>query len=189
MSAPPAGAPVPPPPSAPAAVVPGPLPPPPSPDDETIRTTLDLGRTLALVLALVAGLLFLVLLALGVVGAIFGHGYGAFVSAAYCLISAGVNYLVWRELPAIRTAALGHQYGAARDRLLVWVVLGFLFFVVDGIVLLIAWLKIDSVSHAPIVGAWAGSPSSGGTCPRCGGPWTWIPEYGRYYCYRCAAYA
>lgn len=181
-------APPPPTPPPPAGTA-GPPPPtsPPSPDDQSIQATLDVGRTLGILLALVAGGLFLVFLALGVYWAVRGVGDGAFVSAGYCLVSAAVNYLLWKEIPRVAPLVAARQYSVARDRLLVWTVLGFLFFVVEGIVLLIAWLKLDSMSHAPIVAAPATPP--GPPCPRCGGPLTWVPEYQRPYCYRCATYA
>ena len=31
-------------------------------------------------------------------------------------------------------------------------------------------------------------PMSGRTCPTCGGPLEYVPEYNRYYCYRCQRY-
>jgi uncharacterized membrane protein YraQ (UPF0718 family) len=31
-------------------------------------------------------------------------------------------------------------------------------------------------------------PMPGRTCPRCGGPLEYIPEYNRYYCYHCQRY-
>ena len=172
--------------SAPAVSPGAPPPAPPSPDEQTVRSTLDLAVTLGLVFALIAGLLFLILLALSILRAVLGTGYGGFVGAAYCLVSAVVNYLLWRELPAIVALLPARQYRAARDRLLLWMVLGFLFFVVEGIVLLFAWLKLDSMAHA------AESTPPGGTssqCPRCGGPLSWVAEYQRFYCYRCGAYA
>jgi hypothetical protein len=175
-----------PPPAAPPAPAPPP-PVPPSPDELTVRSTLDLGRTLALLVALVAGLLFLLLLVLSVVGAIFGTGFTAFVGAGYCFVSAVVNYLLWREIPSTSALVAQHQFGVARDRLIVWMVLGFLFFVIEGVVLLIAWIKLDSMAHAGggLPATIAGAP----VCPRCGGPLTFVPEYQRNYCYRCAAYA
>jgi hypothetical protein len=159
----------------------------PSSDEQTVRSTLELGGTLGLLLALVAGLLFLVLLALSIVRTLQGVEFGGFVGAAYCLVSAVVNYLIYRELPAIGSLVTQRQYSAARDRLLVWVVLGFLFFLVDGIVLLIGWLKLDTMARVPVGGIPTGADSP--ACPRCGGHLTWIPEYQRSYCYRCAAYA
>lgn len=37
-------------------------------------------------------------------------------------------------------------------------------------------------------GAPAAPPVPGRTCPSCGGPLEYIPEYNRYYCYRCQRY-
>ncbi|MGP8077601.1 MAG: hypothetical protein ACLQD8_01460 [Thermoplasmata archaeon] len=174
-------------PVAPAVSGPPAPPVPSSPDELTVLSGLDLARTLGLLLALVAGLLFLVLLSLGIVRAFLGTGFGGFVGAGYCLVSAVVNYLIWRELPSIGPLVSQRQYSVARDRLLVWMVLGLLFFVVDGIVLLIAWLKLDTMTRSPLLGV-PGTPAPP-ACPRCGAPLSWIAEYQRNYCYRCSAYA
>jgi len=159
----------------------------PSADEQTVRSTLDIARKLALLIALAAGILFLVLLVFAVVRAILGAWFGGFFGVAYCLVSFFVNYLLWKELPAVGSLVDQHQYRVARDRLLVWVILGLLFFVADGVVLLIAWLKLDSMAHLPTVELPPGPTPP--ACPRCGGPLAWIGEYQRNYCYRCSAYA
>jgi xanthine/uracil/vitamin C permease (AzgA family) len=175
-----------------SAPVAAPVPPPPPPlagDRETVRSMLSLARTLALLFALLAGVLFLILLVLGIVEAIFGAVPADIGGAVYCLVSAVVNYLAWREIPRLESLAQQGQYRALRDQLLVWFILGLLFFVVVGVVLLVAWIRVDSLaaSTAPAVPP-AAPPASSGVCPRCGGPATWLPEYGRFYCYRCSAY-
>lgn len=38
------------------------------------------------------------------------------------------------------------------------------------------------------VGAPAAPPVPGRTCPSCGGPLEYVPEYNRHYCYRCQRY-
>jgi hypothetical protein len=166
------------------------------PGEATIRRTLDLGRSLALFLALIAGVFFLILLALSIFDAVFGRPDGGFVGSAYCLISAIVNYLLWREFPTFETFASQRQYAALRDRLLLWIVLGFLFFVVEGIILLVVWIKVEGVLHpeggAPFAPAPPAptltAPSNGPSCPRCGQPTTYAADAQRYYCPRCAQF-
>jgi hypothetical protein len=174
-----------------------PIPPPAmGPGEATIRRTLDLGRSLALLIALIAGVFFLILLALSIFQVVFGGGAGGFVSAAYCLLSAVVNYLLWREFPTFETFAAQRQYIALRDRLLLWVVLGFVFFVVEGIVLAVVWVKVEAVLHpegtvARAIGPPAPATPSGPAaplCPRCGQPTTFAVDAQRFYCPRCAQF-
>jgi hypothetical protein len=166
------------------------------PGEATIRRTLDLGRSLALLIALIAGVFFLLLLALTIFQVVFGGPDGGFVSAAYCLIAAVVNYLLWREYPTFETFAAQRQYVALRDRLLLWIVLGLIFFVVEGIILVVVWIKVEGVVHpdsplglAPATAApVAPPPPAAPTCPRCGQPTTFAPDAQRYYCPRCAQF-
>ncbi len=183
----------------PASPTAPPYPPPSSavpPAEATVRRYLDLARSLALLIALIAGVLFLVLLALTILAVVFGGSAGGFVSAAYCLVAAAVNYLLWREIPALETLAGQRQYAALRDRMLLWVVLGFVFFVVEGIVLAVVWLKVEALLHpdgvvSQAIGAPPGASPPGPistTCPRCGLPASYLADSQRYYCPRCSQY-
>ncbi len=145
---------------------------------------LRLATTVGILLAVIAGVLFLLLVVVGLVGVVLRVGFGDWIGAAYCLVSAAVNYLLWREVPGIERLVEQRAFGAARDRLLLWIVLGFLFFVVEGIVLLVAWLQVDSLTQNPLVAPRPTAPA----CPRCGGPLAWVPEYQRNYCPACATY-
>jgi len=156
-----------------------------SPDEQSVRALLDIGRTLGILIALAAGILFLVALAVAAIGLLYGLVVGGLVGAGYCLIAFFVNYLIWREIPPIRALVDQRQYGLARDRLLLWTILGFLFFLVEGVVLLLAWIKVDELARGAAATGGFGLPP----CPRCGGPLAWVPAYGRGYCYRCGAYA
>ncbi len=175
--------------SAPPPPPPPPLAGPPAPD-ESIRVLLSLSRSLALLLALLAGVLFLVFLAFAVFNLLLGAGAGGIVVAIYCLASAVVNYVVWRELPGLQALAASRQYGLLRDHLIVWVVLGILFFVLVGVLLAVAWVKAELLLSPPPAPAAPSTAAPGGppTCPRCGGPTTLVPEFQRYYCHRCGAY-
>ncbi len=154
---------------------------------------LSLARSLALLMAALAGVLFLVFLILSILNLVFHQTAGGVFTAVYCLASAVVNYLAWQEIPKLEKLASDRQYGVVRDQMIVWVVLGLVFFVVVGIVLAIAWIRIEGLSQPsaaplppPPVSGPAGAPPA---CPKCGTPTTWIPEYRRFYCYRCSSYA
>jgi len=167
-----------------------PNPPPGTPADETVRSMLSLGRSLALIFAIVAGLLFLVLLVLGVIEAILGAVPTDIFGAVYALVSAMVNYLIWRELPRLEGLAAQRQYAYLRDQLLLWAILGLLFFVVVGVVLLVAWIRVEGLMTPATVSPMVPPPPPAGStvCPRCGSPASWIADSQRYYCYRCSAY-
>jgi hypothetical protein len=139
----------PPPPAAPAA----PVPPPGAllggqpPADESIRTLLSASRTLALLFALLAGVLFLVFLAFAFLDLFLGRGAGDIIWAVYSLASAAVNYLLWREIPRLEQLAAARQYAALRDQTVVWAVLGVVFFVLVGVLLLVVWMRTELVIH------------------------------------------
>lgn len=185
--------------SATPSTPPAPPGPPPTPSVDpspsgTLASLLSLGRSLALLMALLAGVLFLVFLVLSILNIVFHQTAGDIVTAVYCLASAVVNYIAWQEIPRLERFAAARQYGALRDHMLVWVILGVLFFVVVGIVLAIAWIKADQLARPSGAASPPPPPSSAGgsgsppACPKCGNPTTWIPEYRRYYCYRDSSY-
>lgn len=116
--------------------------------ESTVRSILSLARSLALLVALLAGLLFLILLVLGAVAALFGAVPTDLVGVVYCLLSALINYLLWREIPALEALAAQRQFAELRDHLLLWVVLGVVFFVVVGLVLAVAWVKVEPMAAA-----------------------------------------
>ena len=124
------------PPTAPAAA--------PPPPDDSVRSLLAIARPLALLFAGLAALLFLVFLVLTFVEAVLGRGAGDVVAVAYCAASAAVNFLIWRQIPGLQQAVAEGRLGAVREPLLVWAILGILFFVFVGVVLLIAWVKVEA---------------------------------------------
>ncbi len=52
--------------------------------------------------------------------------------------------------------------------------------------------EMHHATHHPVAAAAVAAPSPppmpGRSCPVCGGPLTYIPEYNRYYCYHCQRY-
>ncbi len=117
------------------------------PPDESVRVVLSVSRTLALVFAIIAGLLFLVFLAFAIFDLILGRGAGNVVLAVYCLASAAVNFVLWRQVPPLEKLAAARQYAALRDQLIVWAILGILFFVVVGVLLLVVWVKLELLAN------------------------------------------
>lgn len=118
-------------------------PPPPGPPDDTVRSLLSVARSVALLFALLAGLLFLVFLAFAVLDLVLGRGAGDIVWAVYSLASAVVNYVLWREIPRLEQLAATHQYRALREQTVIWAVLGIIFFVLVGVLLLLVWMKVE----------------------------------------------
>jgi hypothetical protein len=119
------------------------------PPDESIRVLLSVARSLGLVLALLAGLLFLLLLAFTVLDVVFGRGAGDLLAAVYCLASAAVNFVIWREMPRLEQLAAARRYAELREHLLIWAILGIVFFVVVGVLLLVAWVKAELLTPPP----------------------------------------
>jgi len=117
--------------------------------DESIRALLSVSRSLALVFAILAGLLFLLFLAFTVLDVVFGRGAGDLITSVYCLVSAAVNFVLWREIPPLEHLAANRQYAALRSHLLVWAVLGIIFFVVVGVLLLVAWVRAELLATTP----------------------------------------
>jgi len=117
--------------------------------DDSMGALLSASRSLALVLSILAGLLFLIFLGLTVLDVVLGRGAGALFLSVYCVASAAVNFVIWREMPALERLAAAREYAVLRQHLLIWAVLGLIFFVVVGVLLLIAWLKAELLATAP----------------------------------------
>jgi hypothetical protein len=175
--------------------------PPGTPAEASLREILRIARTIALILAFVAGLIFVITLVLTLVSIAFGNYGGGLVGAGYWLFTAVVNFLIWQRLPEFELLAAQRQYSALKDRLLLWIVLGILCFVIVGVLLLIAHLKSDALNASspaapPATSAIPAPPPNAPpppvavapSCPRCGRPTALILEYGRYYCHSCGQY-
>jgi len=119
----------------------------PAPPDSSLNALLSASRTLAMLFAAVAGLLFLVFLAFAILDLVLGRGAGNVVLAVYCLASAAVNFVLWREIPPLEALASSGEFTLLRDRLLIWAILGLVFFVVVGVLLLVAWVKAESLAN------------------------------------------
>jgi hypothetical protein len=177
----------------------------------SLKSMLRIGGILALVIGILSLLGGLVALA----GAIFVAsvtGYGGFyVTPVFAIIAFVFELIIYLQLKEIRRMVDAGQYQAAKDKTLIWMILGFIFgWIIVGIVVLIAWMKFDPVINwqrqmqsggQPGAPAWsaqppaappmapmaATSPAPGapaaGMCPKCGKPATWVAQYNRWYCY------
>lgn len=67
----------------------------------------------------------------------------------------------------------------------------------DGAIKEIPWEDVQAVGDfvllkqrpAQVVATQQSQASQTPLCPTCGGPLTWIPQYQRWYCYKCRKYA
>ncbi len=139
------------------------------PDLVTLRSYLNVARILALVfwiiggLSVIVGLVSLFLLVFG----IFAFSPGWFV---YEILFTVVNFLMWHRVEEIRTQVEQRQYAAAREKLLLWMILGWLFGIINGILLLLALLRLDQLagrSGAPPPSApgYVAAPPPGAAAP------------------------
>jgi hypothetical protein len=107
-------------------------------DATTVRSYLHLGKILALVIAILS-----VVWAAFVIVATFGFGV---FNAAFLIIAFIVCLLIYLQIGQIEALANARQYGAAKERLLIWMILGFIFgYLIVGIILLLAYLKFDDL--------------------------------------------
>lgn len=182
---------------------------------QSAQNFVHLGRLLTLLLLLVELVVGIIIVA---VSLFFGLAYGAFF-----VVGAVVGLVVYVKLGEVESQIGAGQYGPAKDGLIIWGILGVIFvWVIPGIFLLLAYLKLDEVIRAtppgygypmasypgasapglpPSAGMPPGPTSSpaapavgqpmvppppppaGPLCPTCGQAATFIPQYGRYYCY------
>ncbi|HZY71170.1 MAG TPA: hypothetical protein VFF67_09375 [Thermoplasmata archaeon] len=183
------------------------------PDVNLVRQLLTVGRILALVVAILS-VVAIVLEVLSILSAqtVLGYVPGFFfVGPAYWAIAAIINFFAYRELGTSLERLNAGQYAAAREPLMLWAVLTLIFGVLIGIILLVAYVKLEDVIRGAV--PWsqptpppmaAPPPMTAGpvapppppaasapavpNCPRCGKPATWVPQYSRWYCYTDAQY-
>lgn len=188
------------------------------PDVNLVRQLLTVGRILALVISVLAivGIVLEVLSILAIQSLLgFVPGFD-FVGPVYWAIAAIVNFVAYRELAGSLDRLNAGQYAAAREPLLLWALLTLIFGVLVGIILLIAYVKLEDVIRGAAPWSQPAPPPMGAapppgltpypapaapppppaataapavpTCPRCGKPATWVPQYSRWYCYTDAQY-
>ncbi|MCI4319269.1 MAG: hypothetical protein L3K23_03940 [Thermoplasmata archaeon] len=124
-----------------------------SPDVSLVRSLLSVGRILALVIA-VLGIVALALnaLAAAAFSATFGYySAGYFVGFGYYGIMIVVNLLAFFQLGPMLTQFEQGQYVGLRERMVIWAILTLIFGVLVGILLLIAYVKLEEVQRAGVV--------------------------------------
>lgn len=139
------------------------------PELSSLKSLLSAARIVALVLWILG-----ILWVLGaLVAAAFAAAFGvptAILGVIYPVLFTIVNLLTWMRLPQIEAQVNRGEYAAARDATLLWMVLGWFFLFINGLILLLAWLKFDTVirsggvamgvppGYVPPVGATPGMP-------------------------------
>ena len=221
------------------------------PEAQTIRSMLHIARILAIIfgiIILLGGIAYAAFVAYlaSVCSTYIGYDpycgsavASALIPAIWLVIAGVVAVLVYMQMRSIEDKVNAHQYEAAKSQTLIWMILGFIFGILLGIILLIAYIKFDPLITAsrqqpgqmppaygappPMAPAPAPSPTGPappyGTapaaapapmgaapamasapppppagapavpfCSNCGRPTTYVPQYGRYYCYACKQY-
>jgi hypothetical protein len=125
------------------------------PEVASLKSILNLAKILALILMILA--------ILGALADIWGaiafdsiwgfYPAGDFGGAGYLFISAVVMFLTWQRLPSIEAMVNNRQYAQAKNALLIWMILGFIFLFIVGLILVIGYIKFDALI------------ASGGTMP------------------------
>ena len=171
-----------------------------SPDVGTVRALLHAVRVLAV---LICGLILLAGLVNVIVALVtFQFGFPGFVIGGIALV---LNALIFLQAAEIRSLVNIGNYRLAKERTILWMILGFFPPFINGFLLLLVYLKLDTMTQASagtgqgVAPAWgppAGAAAPGApagapgqlTCPRCGQPAHWIAQYGRWYCYHDQQY-
>ncbi len=139
------------------------------PELASLKSILNLAKILALIVMILAVLGALLDVAAAVsFNSVWGfYPSGDFVGAGYLLISAVVLFLIWQRIPAIEAMVNNRQYSQAKNDLLIWMILGFVFTFIVGLVLLIGYIKFDTIiasgGAVPVsmVGGYAAPPAYG----------------------------
>ncbi|MCI4347014.1 MAG: hypothetical protein L3J97_00130 [Thermoplasmata archaeon] len=140
-----------------------------SPDISLTRQLLSVGRILALVLFIV-GIIAIALTALQ--AAAFAATWGYYPTAyfggfGYYAIMVVVNLIAYIQLGPMLAQFEQGQYAAIRERILIWAILTLIFGVLVGILLLIAYVKLEEIGRSAAPSMIPGKP----------GPMTAAPMY------------
>jgi len=194
------------------------------PEAQSIKSMLHIARILAIifgVIVLLGGIAYVAIVAyyasicssyVGVDVYCGGAIAGALIGAIWLVIGGVVAILVYMQMKSIEAKVNAHQYEAAKSQTLIWMIIGFIFGILLGVLLLIAYIKYDPLinwqrSQGGAAPAYAAPPPPGvpppmvpppppmapatpavPNCASCGRPTSYIAQYGRYYCYSCARY-
>lgn len=130
---------------------------------QSVKSFLDIARILALILGiliLLAGVAYLYFawaawaLCTSVAGLYCGGLGFVLIGPIYTAIAGVINLLIWMQLPGISRMVDAGQYSEAKGKLLLWMILGFIVgYVIIGIIILLAWLKLDPLINMQRSGA------------------------------------
>jgi len=169
---------------------------------QSIKSMLEIAK----ILAIIFGILFL----LGGIALAVFVPFGIIIGGFWLLIGGVVAIIVYLQMDSIQQKVNTRQYEAAKTQTLIWMILGFIFGILLGIILLIAYIKFDPLINWQRSQMQGGAPPAGFVppyaaptpaapvatpppppaaapaapfCSKCGRPTTYIAQYGRYYCY------
>ena len=114
------------------------------PELSSLKSLLQAGRIIALVLWILGAIWVLGAIAAAAFASAFGY-YGSILGIIYPVLFTIVTLLTWMRVPEIESQVAQGQYRPARDATLLWMILGWFFGVINGIILLLAFLKFDTV--------------------------------------------
>ena len=152
------------------------------PEAQSIKSMLHIARILAIifgVLVLLGGIAYAAWIAyLSTICSTYvgfdpycgGALLGALIPAIWLVIGGVVALLVYMQMKSIEEKVNAHQYEAAKSQTLVWMIIGFIFGILLGIILLIAFIKFDPLitlqrnSAGGAATSWP-SPPMGGAVP------------------------
>lgn len=145
-----------------------------SADVSLVRSLLSVSRILALVIAVLAIVaLALNALAAAAYSAAFGYyAPGYFVGFGYYAIMFVVNLIAFFQLGPMLTQFEQGQYAGLRERMIIWAILTLIFGVLVGILLLIAYFKLEEVQRS------GAAMIPGATGPMASAPAYAAPSYG-----------
>jgi hypothetical protein len=139
------------------------------PEVASLKSILNLAKILALIVMILAVLAALLEIWSALAfNALWGYyAPGAFIGPAYLLISAVVLFLIWQRLPAIEAMVNNRQYAQAKNALMIWMILGFIFTFIIGLILVLGYIKFDALiasggaMPAMMAGGYPGQPGYG----------------------------
>lgn len=146
------------------------------PEAQSIKSMLHIARLLAIIfgiLILLGGIIYAAWVAYlaSVCSTFIGYDaycggaiVGALIPAIWLVISGVFLLFVYMQMKSIEAKVNARQYEQAKSQTLIWMILGFVFGILLGIILLIAYIKYDPLINAQRQGM-GQAPPPGGYAP------------------------
>ncbi len=109
-------------------------------ESSKVRTVLDL-LNISKILALVVGILLLV------AAAWYGLTF-SIVSAIYSAAAGVINLILYMKMDEFTGMVNGRRYHELRNRILIWAVLGIIFGLIVGILLLVVYIELEELERS-----------------------------------------